>query len=215
MIKIAALNVGVRLVVLSTVLLSGCDARGSELQAYKMNMISDIPTKTEIFLTDIESGKKLNYSLSYQISQGPVDLRKTHSIHMVKRVMKRSSSILNSYLLKRGFSASDCRGNKYNLNIFIVSKTLLQQKGRFKSYFKPNMVDAVLYGYYDSTPEVKYNSTILVANIRESLNEEILAHEIAHYWWDRLCIASFTKETSEDFAELFQLYYREYYKHNE
>tara|TARA_A200000159_G_C7338331_1_gene346019 strand:- start:6655 stop:7302 length:648 start_codon:yes stop_codon:yes gene_type:complete len=215
MIKTVAISTGVRLTVISAILLSGCDARGSEVEAYKMNMISDIPTKTESFLSDSKSGKTVHYSLSYQTSPASSDLKLSHSPSRVIKVMERSSSIINSYLSRRGFRTSDCRGERYNLNIFVVNKSLLQQRGRFKSYFNANMVGAVLYGYYDSTPEIKYNSTILVANIARSLNDEILAHEIAHYWWDRLCIASFTKETSEDFARSFQLYYREYYKNNE
>ena len=58
-----------------------------------------------------------------------------------------------------------------------------------------------------STPQIKRNSTILVTDIGRYLNEEVLAHEMAHYWWDRLCITSHVSGTSEQFARQFDDYF--------
>lgn len=215
MIKTVGVKAGIRLAIISLSILTGCDAKGAEPKAYKTLVISDIETHTDFFSTDMTSGIPLRYSLSYQKTNESIGLRSYHSNTMVKNVVRNSSNALYTFLKSKGLELKDCRGSSYNLNIFVIKKSLLQERERFRSFFHSHREGSVLYGYYDSTKEIRNNSTVIVANIKESLNEEILAHELAHYWWDRLCIASYSRETSEDFARSFQNYYRKMYTNYE
>jgi hypothetical protein len=126
-------------------------------------------------------------------------------------MVKRTSVVMDSFLKERNVTIEDCRGSKYNLIVTVVSKDILQDDVRFRDFYKKRfgvekLVGRTLYGYYDSTPEIKNNSSILITDVGSS-NEEVLAHELAHYWWDRMCIGAKISGTSEAFAQAFDQYY--------
>ena len=149
-------------------------------------------------------------------------LKAVHSESNVKHVVSNSSRLMSSYLRGRKIPDGDCRGLTYNVNIFVVSKEVMMQDYRFKGFiqrrfgvsgFHGTAYNGMwLHGYYTSTPEIANESTILVTDLSsvslsKSYNEEVLAHEIGHYLWDRLCVAAYTKEDPEFFATDFQNYY--------
>ena len=201
----------------SLITMTGCDAHGSEGSArkvYKLPVISDVET---VVLSEKEvklDGKSIHLTLLYESSGGkPLGyVYSPHKPQYIEAMVKRSSQIMKAFLRKNGIAVSECRGYKYNLIVSVVSKHILQDKNRFRGFYKmkfgtEKVAGRTLYGYYDSTPEVVYNSSILLADMGPRLNEAVIIHELAHYWWDRLCIASHTSGTSEDFAQAFEAYY--------
>jgi predicted SprT family Zn-dependent metalloprotease len=103
----------------------------------------------------------------------------------------------------------DCRSD-YNIHIFIVNKSVLDDPSRFGSYFRNNnRQETSLLGYYDSTLEIEKNSVLLVANIDYRVNDALLAHELSHYWWDRMCLGRYWQYGTEHFSDAFQEYYED------
>jgi len=202
---------------ISLITMTGCDAHGSERLAhkvYKLPVISDVET---VVSTDKEvrlGGRSIHLTLLYEASRGK-PLGYVYSPHKplyVEAMVKRSSQVMRAFLREKGIVASECRGYKYNLIVSVVSRHILQDENRFRGFYKmrfgtEKVAGRTLYGYYDSTPEVVYNSSILLADMGPRLNEAVIIHELAHYWWDRLCIASHVSGTSESFAQAFEAYY--------
>ncbi len=206
------------LLVASTIFMTGCEAKAkdkfSEQGAYKLPVISDIETRVSLRKIVRSDGRSVNLSLSHQSVQGiPSNvIYRSHPPQYVERVLAKTSRLMTSYLRSRGIVKQDCRGIGYNLNVIVINKDVLQSAPRFRDFYlkrfgRTSVPGHTLYGYYDTTPEVENNSTILVTNIDTYLNEEVLAHEIAHYWWDRLCLANYISGGSEAFAQSFDLYY--------
>jgi hypothetical protein len=158
--------------------------------------------------------RTLHVTLLYQ-SHGGRPLRHlyaSHPPHFVGQLVRRSSYVMDDFLAHRGLSVRDCRGTPYNLIIYIVDKSVLSNQKRFGDIYRDHPELAMnygqtLYGYYSSTPLVDRNSTILVTDVGHTLNQEVLAHEMSHYWWDRLCLNARLSETSEDFARAFDDYF--------
>jgi len=210
------LNYSLIILSLSFVMLFGLDASGSNKskKPYKLPVISDVESIVSFDQNLILSDRSIDLSISHQSYRGtPVrTIQSAFPTHFVKSVVEKSSSIMTSYLRDRGVPTKDCRGHEYNLNIYIVTKYVLQDEERFRSFYLSRfgvstLVGHTLYGYYDSTPEIKNNSTILITDIGSHINEEVLAHELAHYWWDRLCVQPHVSDDPEAFARDFQKYY--------
>ena len=197
----------------------GCSANANGRSAankriYLMPVISDLNTTVAFSKNITSGGRDVRVSLAYETSQGkPIyTIYRSHDPEYVQQIFNKTSVLLNSFLKTKGVTRQECRGTSYNLNIIVVSKKVLQDKVRFRGFYQAyfgtaNLDGRVLYGYYDSTKEVPNNSTILVTDITPWLNEEVLAHELAHYWWDRLCLVSNFNISSEQFAQEFQSYY--------
>jgi len=177
--------------------------------AYKPSFLSDIQT-VEQESGDIQlSDRSVEFTLSYQASDRGVDksLYVHHSPQHVKYIMKDSWTVLKQFLRAKDIPYRDCREN-YNIHIFVVDRSVLYDRGRFSDYFvESGIKSTVLWGYYDSTLEIEKNSVLLVANINSDINDALLAHEMSHYWWDRMCIARYWPSDTEDFADAFQEYY--------
>ena len=201
----------------SCLALSSCSAAGAEpnkTKVYKMSFIASVPTATSYVKRVKTSGRDVSVSLIYEAVRGkPISsLYRSHNPVFVESMVKNTSSIMNAFLQYKNITYRPCRGYEYNLIIAVVSKAVLQDDDRFRSFYRSKYgVDAfpnhTLYGYYDSTPEVKYNSSMILTDISPSWNEEVFAHEMAHYWWDRLCVQPHYRGTSEQFATEFQHYY--------
>tara|TARA_Y100000287_G_scaffold185789_1_gene190066 strand:+ start:3253 stop:3918 length:666 start_codon:yes stop_codon:yes gene_type:complete len=181
--------------------------------AHKPRVISDLNTVSSFSQNIVANKISVRSELLYQATEKEPypRLLKTHSPESVKRIIKASADILDIYLRERGIGAYDCRGEKYNLIIYVVDPSVLADRRRFRHLYHNHGGEALyvesLYGYYTSTPEIENNSTIIVTDINSSKNEQILAHEMAHYWWDRLCLTQDIQKTSEAFAQDFHNYY--------
>lgn len=171
--------------------------RPAESAPYKPKEISDLYFTTEIDEDIYLDSRVLDYSVSYYNSSV---IYENYPIDDVKFLIKDFFSYLKRYLQKSGISTEDCRSN-YNLGIFIIPNNIMYDKARFRDVYKMNSVPTMnfIYGYYDPTFEVDRNSTIVVSLLTRKDNAKLLAHELSHYWWDRLCLSN-SFSSSETFA---------------
>lgn len=179
-------------------------------KVYKLPEIADVATTRGRSITIPLNGRSIKFTLMYQSQQGRplLQIYRSHRPSFVERIVKQSSAAMDDYLRLKGVRVKDCRGTLYNLIIIIVDRSILSDPARFRGHLKtPYPRGQTLYGYYSSTPRIERNSTILVTDIGRHINEEVLAHEMAHYWWDRLCITSHVKGSSEQFAQEFDDYF--------
>jgi len=198
----------------SSITLTGCDAKAESNRAYKLPVISDVETVT-VFTKEVSAtSRSVRLALLYESRGGkPISyIYKSHGPPYIESMVRKTSYVMDSFLREKGIVIADCRGKGYNLIITVVSKDILQDDVRFRNFYRmkygvERLEGRTLYGYYDSTPEVANNSSILVTDVGRSLNEEVLAHELAHYWWDRMCIGAKVSGTSEAFAQAFDEYY--------
>ena len=203
----------VTVIFFSVLTIIGCDAKAGPSKVYKLPIISDVETVISISKAVPTKKRSVQLTLLYESRKGkPIPyIYKAYNPRYVEEMVKRTSVAMDSFLKERGVTIEDCRGNKYNLIVTVVSKDILQDDVRFRDFYRTRfgvekLVGRTLYGYYDSTPEIKNNSSILITDVGAS-NKEVLAHELAHYWWDRMCIGAKISGTSEAFAQAFDSYY--------
>jgi hypothetical protein len=179
---------------------------------YKPAFIEDLST-VERLDENIDLGDKvIDLSISYQTSNGqiPSALYRSHSPENIKGWIRHSWPIFKRFLAQHNIPTTDCRRN-YNLNMFVVTPTIMDERDRFEE--APWSADVVrgkndrIYGYYTATKEIKNNSTILVTDWVGHRENVILVHEMTHYWYDRMCIRPHWNGSSEHFARAFQSYY--------
>jgi len=194
--------------------MTGCDAKADNHRVYKLSVISDVETTLSFSKEIAIRGRPVHLTVLYESVRGkPIaSIHRSHSPRFIENMVKKTSAVMDSFLRERGITISDCRGYKYNLIITVVSKDVLQDDNRFRGFYKmkygvEKLMGHTLYGFYDPTLEVPNNSSILVTHVGSRMNEEVLSHELAHYWWDRLCAVREFSGTSEGFAQAFDQYY--------
>ena len=204
----------VTVILFSALTLAACEAKAGPKKVYKLPIISDV--KTVVSTSKLVSANKRSVQLTllYETRAGkPIPyILKAYSPRYVEEMIQKTSVVMDSFLKERGVTIEDCRGSKYNLIVTVVSNGVLQDNVRFRNFYKTKfgvekLAGRTLYGYYDSTPEIQNNSSILITDVGAKLNKEVLAHELAHYWWDRMCVGAKVSGTSEAFAQAFDQYY--------
>ena len=194
------------LIIVSVAIILGFSIASAE--PYKSKYISDIPTTCLEDSSVSVSVGTLDYTVSYQ--SYPSDKSKELLVAYPPQDIKSSlDEIVSFYFLfmgQAGFQPVDCRTG-FNLNIFIISKENMLSEHRFAAYFESiGWSGGVVYAFYDTTPEVKANSAILLTNLSPRQNYLSLAHEVSHYMWDRHCLAGSYGNNSELFARGFEAY---------
>lgn len=99
-----------------------------------------------------------------------------------------------------GAIISDC---KVDLNVHLVQLDgqTLNKDDRFKSWRTVNGGNlAIIYGLYDPTPYLSENSVIVFSSVPRITNDIVL-HELAHYWYDRFCLYESINLKTEEFAK--------------
>jgi hypothetical protein len=109
-----------------------------------------------------------------------------------------------------------CRGDAYNLNVFIIDGDLLFDRRRFTHvYNAPDIATepgAYVYAFYDSTPEIDENSAIILGHGNSDSFAGTAVHELAHYWWDRMCLRDkLPGFTTETFAQRMESVFQKLY----
>lgn len=176
---------------------------------YKPPLIADVETVKKDGGNLKLSDREVEFTVSYQLSSSGIDrgIYSTHSPENIRYVMKDSWGLLKGYLRSKGVPYEDCRQN-YNIHIFVVNNSVLSDTDRFSLFFKRyGIYPTNLLGYYDSTLEIDRNSIILISKVNYHDNNALLAHELSHYWWDRMCLGEHFGDGSESFADQFQEYY--------
>ena len=175
-------------------------------EPYKTKEIQGISLVTKKSGTVELDGKLIHYSFSYS-TEYP-DPSKDFNPEMVLAAIKKSWSLTKGFLDKNNISASDCR-EQITLDFYFLSNKYLFDRARFSRIYIQAMVTSgnVMYGYYDPTPEIVGRPIIAITPMSLSTNGSLIAHEMAHYWWDRLCIAASYRGSNEDFAGQIELLY--------
>jgi len=123
--------------------------------------------------------------------------------------MTKLWALMEAFLDAEGLEGADCRV-QFNLNIFIIKEAQMREDARFLSYKQSaNQLNYVISAFYDATPQVRGESAIILSTSVGEADTLGLAHEIAHYWFDRACIGRSKQEDSELFARKFEQYYRD------
>lgn len=177
----------------------------------KPAVINDIRTVEHNSGTLGLAGKKMEYSISYQFGgrQTQAQLVEVYTIPYMEGMMKDVWQIMDNFLESKSIPSYDCRPN-YNLNFFVISPEEMLREDRFAYYFRiNNLRPSLVYAFYDTTPDVYAESAIILTNLGQPQNNFSVAHELAHYWWDRLCVANHYDSGGEAFALEFEAHYKE------
>lgn len=186
-------------------------AAGDDLgNVTKPRIISDIKTMT-VANTSMKIGKiTVNYSVSYQSVDNSLSINSwlSDSPRQIDSYIYNSSSNIIRFVTSNNIPVEDCKGEEYNLNVFSLDRATMMQRDRFTSLISSANLPQEIWGFYDPTFETKNNSAILISNINHNRNLISLHHEMAHYWWDRLCIDRHWNGTTESFAVAYENYFR-------
>lgn len=124
-----------------------------------------------------------------------------HEISLREKINKIFDA-LESYSKENLYPVEICR-NKPSVDIFILSKEELNYYS-LGLHFKPYST----WGVYD--PD-KTMIVMMVPFSSQRKGEEVLAHEISHYWYDIFCWERYWNRTPEEFALKFETYYENNY----
>jgi hypothetical protein len=157
-------------------------------------------------------GIEVDYALAYQSDDGEhpnASLLLTHIPSEVSNLFETASLAVLGFLETKKLSIKDCKSNAFNVNLFIVSKSTMQDRGRFAKALRmsPQEVPYEVWGFYDSTRSILNNSAIIIGDIALQYKASTLHHETAHYWWDRVCVRDNWTGTTENFASAYQAYH--------
>ena len=133
-----------------------------------------------------------------------------YTLSFIKDVLSVSSKLIPSYIKEYGFSSTRCIITPERLDIYYINSKTLGDSRRFnqvpsgnRSTYNPK---ESLWALYDPLPKDLETSAIYITD-RLNNNEVMLAHEISHYWYDRLCISVKNSIDTESFAKEFERYY--------
>lgn len=116
------------------------------------------------------------------------------------------TGILFDFMQSSSPKGKQCVANG-RLEIYSVKPETLNQRGRFPLTRNAGL-GGELSGLYDPRVEVYNTSSLTLTNGGgKSENRVTLAHELAHYWYDRLCWGKFFPNP-EGFAKDFEKIYK-------
>jgi hypothetical protein len=157
--------------------------------------------------TLVVSGYRLRYQMHYlhEVLNGT-----PYSAEMVHGVVVDASGQFFSFLKAKGLSVgSECRTT--DLNLHQLSMEVLNDRGRFNEWPEqnglPQETTQSIWALYDPLFEDPAVASIYLTD-HGSQNVSSLAHELSHYWFDRLCIYRQWTEGTEAFAVEFERWYR-------
>jgi len=130
---------------------------------------------------------------------------------MVEYTVKTASILIFDFMDEIGLKNQykECRTPR-KLNIYHIAPETLLDPRRFNQFPKENRSTRksghVLWALFDPKERNSETSAIYLTD-KETFNQELLAHEISHYWYERMCIYRVTTYDTESFAQRFQKYY--------
>jgi hypothetical protein len=96
---------------------------------------------------------------------------------------------------------------KATVDVFQISFETMNTPGKITN---SNPHIGSIWGYFDPG-YAGDNYTILVASHTLNSTHTVIAHEVAHYWFERLCVSDSRGTTSEDFARVIEDKYVDYF----
>jgi hypothetical protein len=169
-----------------------------EIVTYEQKTIS-IPYKANKYIVDLEFYSQDN---EYRFSE-------------VEGIFKKASQYVFEFAEKeKSYRSPECTPKK-NLEVYDVDWSVLNNNVRFAGVHAPTNLSSVgIQGLYDPRISDYGVSSITITGHnknsidRAKIDKEILiAHEVAHYWYDRLCFNEKWDGSVEGFAIKFEAYY--------
>lgn len=117
---------------------------------------------------------------------------------LLKDNIVKGTNEVFSFLKEKDITYVQCRP-KPSLEIFITKKITLNDKNRF-----PQFKDKKIVGLYDPVVEEPFFAAIVVSEQDSYSFSETVIHEVAHYWYDRLCLDRYSKYGTEQFAQIIE-----------
>lgn len=143
-----------------------------------------------------------NYSFYYQ--------DRLYNEERLRYLIELTLNALFKYVSLNNINYSECIEHN-NIEVYQVSiSDLNDDRSRINI---PVPVGRTVYGYFDPMLDDNSRSAIVITHspgrIGWGMNQSIVAHEMAHYFYYRMCLWSFSTVKSEDFALNFESYFRD------
>jgi hypothetical protein len=187
-------------------LIVGLCVSTANAEPYKSTYIKDLTTSHIATDSVIFDNKLLSYTVSYQSFPSNMlgILIEAYPVKDMRSALSDIAALYSQFVFADGLKNVDCRSS-FDLNIFIIGKSEMRSSDRFAAYFASiGWEGGLVYAFYDSTPEIVGNSAILLMDLSPRQNYLSLAHEVAHYMWDRQCLSVHYGNNSELFAQRFE-----------
>lgn len=197
-------------VLLSSFLLICCVGE-AKASPYKSGHISDVRTNLSLDQRIELSTRSIDLSISYESGKSLESLN--FSDPYITRQVYLSEIKIREYNKSLGIRTADCRSS-YNLNIFVLSNETMWEEDRFYSYkLRTNLgSERLVYGFYDPTSEVRAENSLILTNVNSYENRLTTQHELAHYWYDRMCVGIDYSGSSESYALGYEAFVRRNYE---
>ncbi len=144
----------------------------------------------------------LPVSYRYCSSEGTI------SFEFIKKEIAKASESIFEFARKNGLKEKSCASN-IDLEIYQVKMSVLNNS-KFENYHGSSTV----WGLYDPRVDEVTVSSIILTDHGNLQNRLTLAHELSHYWFDRMCWSyGWTQQdlnisSNETFARKFEFFYK-------
>ena len=175
--------------------------RESNAEPYKIETLSDVSIELTITSTIFLDDSDLSFAIAYE--------NKKRKHHKLKKLYTEGYIIDNinvSYRLIRSFNelhglpTKTCKPLRW-VKIVIVSSRTMFYSDLFRQVRDKHNKFVKLYGaYYEDSNDI----VVTPLNKRDQLL--VFHHEMAHYWWDVMCIDETYYSDSEQYAQDFEKY---------
>jgi hypothetical protein len=131
-------------------------------------------------------------------------------------LLSESTRLLKQYATINNLPISDCMGNQV-LEFYIVPYSVLNDRSRFFKWVVeagPGSESSNIVAHYSPRREESLVDSITITP--DSVNKDyVMAHEISHYWYERLCWSRHSSMSTEPFAVDFEKYFIAHIASNE
>lgn len=163
------------------------------------------PLKDQTWESCYNSGLEYQeYHVYYQYCQIDDNI----SVKFIQHEIGRDTALIFDFAKTVGIAANQDILNQ-NLEIYEVSTKTLNS-AKFDDWSKTKGTET--WGLYDPRVLDLNVSSIILTDHGLEWNQIVFAHELAHYWFDRLCWDKKWRGTPESFAQQFEIYYSQHKK---
>lgn len=155
------------------------------------------------FETNLNIGQ---YQVQYDFQYEDEAFNLPYSKESLDRLFTKSFYYSTNKMKELNLSQSDCK-NDLNVHLVQLDGQTLNNDDRFGSWRRINGGYLTsIHGLYDPTVSLYRDSVILFSLVTPTSNN-VIVHEIAHYWYDRFCLYEKNTVTTEEFAKAVEYDY--------
>jgi hypothetical protein len=127
-----------------------------------------------------------------------------YSFNFIRHHFVNASELVFKFAREKGIVVGPACTSLENLQVYDVNWTTLNQPGRFSWQNNASKIQAL----YDPRVDSFNVAAIMVSDKGSEKNKTLVAHETAHYWYDRLCLSKGWSGDLEEFAVQFEEFYK-------